>query len=866
MHFIGLAMRCFKITRIIILIFLSCFLMNSASFSQPVSDKRGGICFRFDDNQPIEKLKKLDSVFSKFGFNFCLSVTSDNFQVNVPYVDYLKQLMYKGHELMDHSPSHQTQYFDLCIEQDTSLYIGAPGVHHLDSLRVCLTYSGIDTSISHNEGLVNIQNNLVISIKPGEFNDIGDYMALYFHALDNVCLWSDLQAINPNDPDTLTIKSIWEEDIDFGNYQNISYHKLTRDDVTISPEAIKLLGNRSLKIFSDMQIPRPYTWIHPGGRMPYIPSDQIKLNLGDSLGYKEAASYDYETYLCFNEYNPDNLKQFGMQAGEISIENQTFNWNRNVISDFIAKHYVQIDLSHLYNPMGGLNSMLKRLDSLLYWCSVNNIPVNTYFQWKAILYDHIPNGALNAFPALNVDLNADLYPDGYSKSPNIHSTYSITDGVPESGGCSFEIKDHGEICWVSRLAGLEKGKNAFSIWTKGVNGIDGEVKVQYSFEENGTSTSLFFPADSAEWIKYTDTIIIPDSVSSMHITIQNMTQVPAIIKISGMSLKTVGPFIVDFFSNKVCNGDTTFLTSTSSPPDSIQALLWDLNGDGKFDEDTGTFVKHVFDGAGIYNVGLKGITYSGKAKAIYKDVVVSGIKVNFDFNNGCQGQTSAFFDQSVLVGDHATDYFWSFGDGTPGSNLINPTHTYNYPGFFQVRHRAITLAGCVDSITKPIFIESPPTLSLTFSGDTIFMEGDSLIAQVQGDFENVLWSNGSTATYIVIKTSGKWWVKGFNKDCVTEKNFSTKVTEFGLTPVVMTIFTPNNDGFNDVWKILNLSQVGRCEVEVYDRWGMKVFSSSDYRNDWDGTNHGTCLGNDTYYYFVRTIDGQLYKGTVNILK
>lgn len=835
-------------------------------FSQPISDKRGGICFRIDDTQPIEKLRQLDSIFSKFDFKFCMGIISGDLPGDIPYVNYLKQLISKGHELMDQTPSHQTQYFDLNSEQDTSQYIGLPGVNHVAGLRVCLNYSNLDTSISHNEGLVNIQNNRVISINPNEFTDIEYFIALYFPILDKVCLWSDLQDLNSQNPDTLTIKSFWDENVDFGNYQNISYHKLTRDDVTMSPEAIQQLGQRTLKIFSNLSVPRPYTWIHPGGRMAYIPADQLKLNLGDIIGYKEAASYNPLAYLCFNEYNPVGIKQFAMQYGEISIEKQTFKWNRNLISDFIAKHYVQIDLSHLSYPLGGWDPMLKRLDSLLTWCYTKNIPVNTYLQWKAVLFDYTPNGAVNAFPPLNVDLNEDLYPDGYSKDPELKSTYSTKDGVPESGGSCFEINENGPICLVQNLGGLEKGKNKFLIWIKGVKGIDAQVKVEYYFPENGISNSLLFTANSKEWIKYTDTILIPDSISYMNITIENMTLIPTTVKISGMSLTTTGPFFVDFFSNKVCNGDTTILTSTSSPIDSIQVLQWDLDGDGIFNDDTGTIVKHVFNGAGIYNVGLKGITYSGKAKAIYKDVNVSGVRVNFDINNGCQNQLSTFLDQSQLIGDYASAYYWNFGDGTSESDLVNPTHTYNYPGSFQVKHRVKTVAGCMDSLTKPINIGSPPILNLTFSGDTIFSEGDSLIAQVQGDFEDVLWSTGSTATYIVIRTTGNWWVKGFKSGCVIEKSFSTMVREFGLTPVVMTIFTPNNDGFNDLWKILNLSKIGQCEVEVYDRWGVKVFSSSDYRNDWDGSYNGKSLGNDTYYYFVRTLDGELYKGTVNILK
>jgi len=860
-------MRCFRINLTSIIIFFSLFLINSASFSQPISDKKGGICFRVDDVNAVDNLFAFDSIFSKYGYKFCMSFNYEYFLTNPSYFVSIKPLIDKGHEWMDHTPSQQTQYLDLSQPQDTGLYTGDPGVDHFFGSRVCLKYSSVDTLTSHNEGLVRIEGNLIISYVPGEFNDIGEYIALYFNQLDKVCLWFNLQAVNQKDPDTLGIRSLWDENLDYGIHENIAYHKLTRNDITMSPSAIQLLGKRTLKICTDLEIPRPYSWIHPGGRMPYIPAEQLKVNLADQLSYKEAASYDYATYLSFNEFNPVRIKEFAMQYGEISIEKRSFKWNRDVISDFIAKHYMQIDLSHFSNPMGGFTAMIKRLDSLLSWCLAKNIPVNTYLQWKATLYDYTPDGSLNAFPALDVDLNEDSYPDGYANSPSLKGRYSFTDGVPESGGRCFELDQSGQICYISRLAGLEKGKNAFSIWTKGTSGYQATVKVQLAFPENEQSVIFYYPADAPEWIKYTDTITIPDSISVMDVSIEGITQPQAMIKISGMSLSTTGPFIVDFYSTKVCNGDSTTLVSTSSPIDSIQVLQWDMNGDGKFDEGVeGNVVKYVFNGAGIYNVGLRGITYSGKTKAIYKEVIVAGVMVDFDIQNGCQGQLSAFLDQSQLIGDYAAAYYWNFGDGTPESNLVNPTHDYSYPGYYQVKHSVITLTGCVDSLIRPIFIGSPPLLNLTFSGDTIFSEGDSLTVQAQGDFDNVLWSDGSTATYIIIRTTGNWWVKGYKDSCITEKKFSTTVREFGLTPVMMTIFTPNNDGFNDLWKILNLTKVGKCEVEIYDRWGIKVFASSDYRNDWDGSYNGKSLGNDTYYYFVRTLDGQLFKGTVNILK
>jgi gliding motility-associated-like protein len=67
-------------------------------------------------------------------------------------------------------------------------------------------------------------------------------------------------------------------------------------------------------------------------------------------------------------------------------------------------------------------------------------------------------------------------------------------------------------------------------------------------------------------------------------------------------------------------------------------------------------------------------------------------------------------------------------------------------------------------------------------------------------------------------------------------------------------FSPNNDGVNDFW-IISGAKDTRVEVEVYNRWGNKVFTSNDYQNDWDGTSSGTGLVESTYYYIIR-VEGE----------
>jgi gliding motility-associated-like protein len=65
-----------------------------------------------------------------------------------------------------------------------------------------------------------------------------------------------------------------------------------------------------------------------------------------------------------------------------------------------------------------------------------------------------------------------------------------------------------------------------------------------------------------------------------------------------------------------------------------------------------------------------------------------------------------------------------------------------------------------------------------------------------------------------------------------------------------TIFTPNGDGFNDTWQINGIQDFPKSSVEVFNRWGQRVFISIGYDNEWDGTNNGTEVPEGNYFWVI----------------
>ena len=78
-------------------------LLNFFLFSMVYSQKEGGIAFRIDDNQKIDRYLEYADVFNKYNQKFTFAINLDRVE-NTEYLTGLKKLQADGHEMMDHTP------------------------------------------------------------------------------------------------------------------------------------------------------------------------------------------------------------------------------------------------------------------------------------------------------------------------------------------------------------------------------------------------------------------------------------------------------------------------------------------------------------------------------------------------------------------------------------------------------------------------------------------------------------------------------------------------------------------------------------------------------------------------------------------
>lgn len=317
-----------------------------------------------------------------------------------------------------------------------------------------------------------------------------------------------------------------------------------------------------------------------------------------------------------------------------------------------------------------------------------------------------------------------------------------------------------------------------------------------------------------------------------------------------------------FTANTACAGqEVQFLNNSTIPNGSIDTYEWIFGNNLGFSADENPVF--TFDSSGNQNVTL--IITSDRG---CKDTVVQTIFINPVPNSNifALGDTLdvCTADSVTLEVAEGTDliYIWSNGDST-----FNTTVTTS--GVYYVT--VVNAVGCATSDSIDIGIYSSASVTASPSDTTVSLGFSAQLTATGGisyEWEPAASLDDPTSatplatplentTYSVTVT--------VSPGCTGVREVTVNVIEDFLV-IPPNLFSPNGDGINDTWLITNIVTYPSCEVFVFNRWGGEIFSTTDYQNDWDGTNSsGDPLSDGTYYYILKCGD-QTYKGDITILR
>jgi len=435
------------------------------------------------------------------------------------------------------------------------------------------------------------------------------------------------------------------------------------------------------------------------------------------------------------------------------------------------------------------------------------------------------NGTATAFPAGGVPPYSFLWsPTGQTTqtatglSPGVHYVL-VTDGNGNTSSASVSVFQNSYITFFasgsSTPCGMANG-------TAVVNVFSGTPPYTYLWS-TGATTQLATGLPMGSY-----TITVTDAIGCT--------------KAGTVNVSSIAPPVASIFGNTtICAGSSTTISAFFSGAQNY-SFLWSTG-------QTTSYLSNISpDSTTTYWV----IVANGNCSdtdSVVVNVIGSVLIVNAD-TMICAGEGV------FIYASGCASYLWD-NNGTTSMIYEQPatTTTYTVTG---------TTGNCTQTETITIYVNPVPLLQINVAGSPDIW----LIATGSN---NYLWSTGATTDSILVNPTST------STYCVTTTNSANCSASACITidgnwdcvPFLPTGFSPGSDGLNDRLRIM-----GDCletlHLLIYDRWGEKVFETTDLNFAWDGVFKGQPLDQGVFVYYLKGMlrNGEPYtsKGNITLVR
>ncbi|TGE27262.1 DUF7948 domain-containing protein [Hymenobacter metallicola] len=273
-------------------------------------------------------------------------------------------------------------------------------------------------------------------------------------------------------------------------------------------------------------------------------------------------------------------------------------------------------------------------------------------------------------------------------------------------------------------------------------------------------------------------------------------------------------------------------------------------------------------------VGTHTLTYSfpgdtTRCGAVTQTVVVNQLP---DVEAGPNLTLCAYETASLqLTGASPAGGTWS-GQGVTPSGLFTPPNTNNRGAIITLTY-TINSNGCSNTDTRTVLLAPSPETNVALSVPACEAAPQYTgLAPFTCTFAPILpggtyqWSFGDGSTPSTLANPSHVYEKPGQYSVQLTARYSNCEVVTQFAPVIVgevfipNIITPNADQKDLNEQFVPVFSCQPASLQIFNRWGAKLYETSTYRNDWRGEN----LPDGVYYYLLRDQDGRTAKGWVEV--
>ena len=236
------------------------------------------------------------------------------------------------------------------------------------------------------------------------------------------------------------------------------------------------------------------------------------------------------------------------------------------------------------------------------------------------------------------------------------------------------------------------------------------------------------------------------------------------------------------------------------------------------------------------------VVSTNKYDCVKQDSILLVVNKNPDFDIIKKDTLSGICEGDSMILAVETkfqSYYWSTGE------IEDTTFVYKEGKYFVTVEDT---NGCTSTDSIKINGIKKPIANL--GADTLVCSLAYLKLTPENSGDVTLWSTGNSQNEIIVSESGWYWVTtmnecGYDQDSIEVTFYSQSIDSI----FIPNVFTPNGDDINDDFKIWMQKDVpvDNFELNLYNRWGMRVFTSKETTGKWDGSYNSQEVLSGVYF-------------------